>query len=278
MTRYVRTDAPDAPDARVLALDLGAYGHKGSLSSMFWYSAGGHLHAHESELLPGEATVRDQLDILEALAESYPEYWRVAPVVVIGVTVLSGDGRNDVRRHLDSWYNPPGRRRLVSVGAYAGEQTASRGTVARKKLRDVLNQRITSHTLHMTTQQQDAVSLYTGTRDKPSRDPDTDGWRHDDTDALALPVALTCLAAKYLLPTPMPTSEQRWRALDRARRAWQIQLATSDDEAWEWAWRYGHPHQQASTNTSARSFALPDPTAPALSLPTPERSAPRGTD
>lgn len=261
----------------MLALDIGAYGHKGSLSAMFWYSAGGHLHAHESELLPGEATVRDQLDILEGLAESYPEYWRVSPVVVLGVTVLSGDGRNDVRRHLDSWYNPPGRRRLVSVGAYAGEQTASRGTVPRKKLRDVLNQRITSHTLHMTTQQQDAVSLYTGTRDKPSRDPDTDGWRHDDTDALALPVALTCLAAKYLLPTPMPTSEQRWRALDRARRAWQIQLATSDEEAWDWAWRYGHPHQQSSSGSS-RSFALPDPTAPALSLPTPERSAPRGTD
>lgn len=275
MTREIRTDAPDAPDARVLALDLGAYGHKGSLSSMFWYRAGGHLHAHESELLPGEATVRDQLDILEALAESYPEYWRISPVVIVGVTVLSAEGRNEVRRHLDSWYNPPSRRRLVAVSAYAGEQTAARGTVARKKLRDLLNQQLTSHTIHLTEQQQDAVSLYTGKRDKPSRDPDTDGWRHDDTDALALPVALTCFAAKYLLPTAMPTSEQRWRALDRARRAWQIHLGLADDEAWDWAWRYGHPHQQS--RNSSQSFALPDPASPALNLPQPER-IPRGAD
>ncbi|MBB3665954.1 hypothetical protein FB384_004913 [Prauserella sediminis] len=266
MTREVRTDAPDAPDARVLALDVGAYGHKGSISAMFWYRQGGHLHAHASDLLPPEATVRDQLDVLEGLAESYPEYWRVSPVVVIGVTVLSGEGRREVRQHLADWYNPPTRRRLVAVGDYAGEQSGGRGLVPRKKLRDMIAQRLTAHTLHLTSTQQEAVSLYSGRRARPVHDADIDGWRHDDTDAIALPVALSCLAARSLLPPPMPTAEQRWRQKDRLVRAWQIEMGLSEQEAHEQAHRHGHPRAFQATTTSV-SMAMPSPDVPALNLP-----------
>lgn len=262
----VRTDAPNAPDARVLALDIGAYGHKGSISAMFWYRAGGLLHAHQSQLLPQEATVRDQMDILEALAESYPEYWRVSPVVVVGVTILSGEGRRDVREHLDSWYNPPARRRLVAIGDYAGEQGGSRGLVPRKKLRDLIAARLTAHTLRMTAEQQNAVALYTGRRQKPAHDADTDGWRHDDTDAVAVPVALSCLAAKTLLPPPEPTAEQQWRARNRMVRAWQFEAGLDEDQAREQAHRHGYP-RVFQTSGAEVSFALPEPGVSALNLP-----------
>ncbi|WP_367139387.1 hypothetical protein [Saccharothrix sp. HUAS TT1] len=260
--REVRADAPAAPSARVLALDIGVYGHRGSISSMFWYQAGGRLHTHVAELLPADATVLDQLDVLEALAESYPEYWQVSPVVVIGVTVLSPVGRREVRHHLDAWYNPPWRRRLVSVGDYAGEHTGIRGLMSRKKLRDLLAHRLTEHTITLTRAQHDAVALYTGRREKPGRDDD-DEWRTDEADAYALPVALSCYAAGALLPPPLPGPQEQHRQLDRAARAWQLQLGVSETEALDHARRRGHPHQVAAAATS------PTPDTPVIRRPEP---------
>jgi len=253
--RQQRTDAPAGPDARVLALDIGLYGHLGSISSMFWYQRGGLLHAHQAQLLPEGATLLDQLDILEATAASYEEYRRISPVVVLGVTVLSPVGRREVRGHLESWFNPPWRRRLVAIGDYAGEHIAVRGLVSRKKLRDLISTRLTEHTLTLTPEQHDAVALYTGRREKPGRDPD-DEWRTDEVDAVALPVALSCLGATALLPAPMPTPQQRQRDLERAMRAWQVQLDLSNDDAWDRAVRHGHPHHQT---TAAVSGAVPMP-------------------
>lgn len=244
--QQVRTDAPDAPDARVLALDIGAYGHLGSISSMFWYhGAGGALHAHLAELLPEGATVQDQLDVLESLAESYDEYREVSPVVVVGVTVLSPVGKREVRAHLDSWYNPPWRRKLVTVGDYATEQagTSARGLTPRKKLRDLLATRLTERTISLTPAQFEAVSLYTGRRQKPGRDGD-DEWRTDEVDAIALPVALSCLGAAVLLPPPAPTPGQKARLIERARRAWQFRFGLSEDEARFRAETQGHPDMQ----------------------------------
>lgn len=259
--REERTDAPAAPDARVLALDIGVYGHRGAISSMFWYRRGGALHAHMAELLPDEATVTDQLDVLEAWAESYPEYWRVSPVVVIGVTVLSPVGKRQVRAHLDSWYNPPWRRRLVSIGDYAAEQAGVRGLISRKKLRDLIAARLTEHTITLTRAQHDAVALYTGRRERPGRDAD-DEWRADENDAVALPVALSCLATEYLLPPPLPTSEQAERARERARRAWQIRLGLSESEAAERAARIGHPDLQALADPASEALVWPSPSTP----------------
>ncbi|GAA0607660.1 hypothetical protein GCM10010174_26040 [Kutzneria viridogrisea] len=224
-SRETRTDAPPAPDARVLALDIGLFGHYGSISSMFWYQNGGHLHAHVAELLPEDATLLDQLDILEALAESYEEYWRIAPVVVLGVTVLSPIGRQQVRDHLGSWHNPPWRRRLVTVGEYASEHTGTRALTSRKKLRDLIAQRLTDHTLTVTRAQHDAIAQYTGRRAQPGRGTEEE-WRTDEVDALALPVALSCLAAHSLLPPPLPTAVQLARQQDRAHRAAQHQFGT----------------------------------------------------
>lgn len=241
--REVRTDAPDAPDARILALDLGVYGHRGAISAMFWYQAGGLLHTHIAELLPVDATVTDQLDVLEALAESYPEYWRISPVVVIGVTVLSPIGKRQVRAHLDAWYNPPWRRRLVTIGDYAGEQAATRAAVPRKKLRDLIAYRLSERTITLTRAQHDAVANYTGRREKPGRDADDDEWRADETDAMALPVGLSCLAAATMLPAPAPTRHDQQRQFERAVRAWQIELGLSETEAREQAARRGHPRQ-----------------------------------
>lgn len=255
-TREERRDAPDAPDARVLALDVGLYGHRGSISAMFWYREdGGKLHTHQAQLLPEDATLLDQLDIVEAWAEAYPEYWRISPVVVIGVTVLSPLGKRQVREHLDRWYNPPWRRRLVSVGDYAGEQagTLARGLTTRKKLRDHLALRLGERTLALTPLQFEAVSAYTGKREEPGRD-DNDEWRTDENDAIALPVALSCLAAHYLLPTPTPTYAQRMRHLERAKRAWQLEFGLDEDDAWDRALRQGHPR---STNASSTRSNLP---------------------
>jgi hypothetical protein len=259
------TDAPDAPDARVLALDIGLYGHRGATSSMFWYHDGGVLHAHTATLLPDEATLGDQLDYLEALAEAYPEYWRISPVVVIGVTVLSPVGRREVRTHLDRWYNPPWRRRLVQIGDYAGEQTgAGRGLVSRKKLRDLLAARLGEHTITLTATQYDAVAQYTGRRVKPGRDAD-DEWRTDDTDALALPVALSCLGAAVLLPPAAPTAAARARAVERAARAWQIELGLDPAQALDRAQRLGHPRAQGT----AQPAVLPRPGPGARPIPGP---------
>lgn len=238
--RQRRTDAPDNPDARILALDIGVYGHRGAVCGMFWYRNGGRLHTHTASLLPDDATILDQLDVVEAMAEQYPEYWRVPPVVVIGVTVLSHVGKHQVRGHLDGWYNPPHLRRLVSIGDYAGEHTGVRGLVTRKKLRDLLAHRLTEHTITLTKDQHDAVALYTGRRVKPGRDSD-DEWRADDTDAMALPVALSCYAATTLLPPAAVSPEDRYRHTRRAARAWQIELGMGEREAWEQAERRGHP-------------------------------------
>lgn len=262
--RQVRTDAPDAPDARVLALDIGVYGHRGSITSMFWYQRGGGLHTHVAELLPAEATVLDQLDVLEALAESYPEYWRISPVVVVGVTVLSNVGKQQVRSHLSSWYNPPWRRRLVAVGDYAGEQAGTgRALVTRKKLRDLIAERLTARTVTLTAAQHDAVANYTGRRQRPGRDSD-DEWRSDDTDALAVPVGLACLAAHVLLPRPLPGPEEHHRWLLRVQRAWQLALGLPDDEAWDQARRRGHPHatSPAAAPEETLVFRRPDPSTP----------------
>lgn len=259
--KEVRTDAPDAPDARVLALDVGVYGHRGSISSMFWYRRGGVLHAHVSELLPDEATLQDQLDVLEALAESYPEYYRVSPVVVVGVTVLSRVGRQEVRAHLDSWFNPPHRRRLVSIGDYAAEQTGTRGLISRQMLRDLIATRLTERTITLTKGQHDAIALYTGKRVPPGRDAD-DEWRADETDAVALPVALSCLATKYLLPPPAPTEQQQARAFERTVRAWRIQHGLSEAEAVDRALRQGHPAQANATGGGMTSWSWPGPETP----------------
>lgn len=262
--QQIRTDAPDAPDARVLALDIGAYGHLGSISSMFWYHNGGALHAHVAELLPEGATVQDQLDVLEELAESYQEYREVAPVVVVGVTVLSQFGKREVREHLDGWYNPPWRRKLVTVGDFAGEHVGSRGLTPRKKLRDLIAQRLTEHTITLTPGQFEAVSLYTGRRQKPGRDAD-DEWRTDEVDAIALPVALSCLAARYLLPPPMPSEGAKDRMVERARRAWQYKFGLPEEEARHRAKTQGHPDQQTGGSPDLSGGELvstlrPDPT------------------
>lgn len=248
------TTAPDSPDARVLALDIGLYGHPAGVCSMFWYRAGGYLHAHTSQLLPGDATLRDQLDYLEALAETYEEYWRISPVVVIGVTVLSPIGRSEVRAHLDAWYNPPWRRRLVAIGDYAGEQAQTRGLMTRKKLRDLVARRLGERTITLTAGQYEAVAQYTGKREKPGRDAD-DEWRSDETDALALPVALACLATTTLLPAAEPTPQSRERGKARCARAWELELGVSEEEAADRAERLGHPraqHQQQAPVTSLR--------------------------
>lgn len=257
--------APDAPDARVLALDIGVYGHRGSVSSMFWYQAGDQLHTHVAELLPDDATVLDQLDVLEAIAETYEEYWRISPVVVVGVTVLSHVGKQQVRAHLDSWYNPPWRRRLVSIGDYAGEHgSTGRGIITRKKLRDLVAQRLTDHTITLTADQHDAVSTYTGRRLKPSHDSD-DEWRADETDAMALPIALSCLAVPALLPTPVQSAEQRHRITRRAQRAWQLEWGLDDDAAYEQAMRRGHPRHalQPDQPADAPQAPMKRPTVPA---------------
>lgn len=258
----VLTSAPAAPDARVLALDLGLYGHSGAISSMHWYRTGGYLHAHTAALLPDDATLQDQLDVLEGLAESYDEYWRVSPVVIVGVTVLSSIGRRTVRSHLDSWYNPPWRRRLVAIGDYAGEQaqTPARSRVTRGKLRDLIAARLCEHTLTLTPAQYEAVASYTGKRVRPGRDGD-DEWRTDETDAVALPVALSCLATTTLLPAPHPTVASRSREVERAQRAWQIELGLTAEEALDRALRQGHPRDQrhaqetAPTRPRARSWS-----------------------
>jgi hypothetical protein len=261
LEREERTDAPEGPDARVLALDVGLYGHRGSISAMFWYQQGGHLHAHRAELLPEDATLTDQLDVLESWAEAYPEYWRISPVVIIGVTVLSPVGKRHVREHLAAWYNPPGRRRLVTIGDYAGEQagTGGRGLLSRKKLRDHIAVRLAEHTLALTPLQHQAVSVYTGKREKPGRDAQ-DEWRTDETDAVALPVALSCLAATSMLPPPQPTAEQDLRAAERAQRAWQLERGVPADEAWDLAIRQGHPHRQTGGDV-AMDTNLAVPTA-----------------
>jgi hypothetical protein len=247
--QQVRTDAPEGPGARVLTLDIGLYGHRGGISSMFWYPQGGKLHAHMSELLPEDATLVDQLDILEAWAETYKEYWRVSPVVAIGVTVLSPIGRRDVRAHLNSWFNPPHRRRLISVGDYAGEQRDTPHLTSRKKLRDLVAERLAARAITLTQGQHDAVALYTGRRERPGRDDD-DEWRTDENDALALPVAYACLAARYLLPTAQLTPADRLRHLERAKRAWQMHSGLPEGEAWDRAVRQGHPRQQQQSTTA----------------------------
>lgn len=266
----VLESAPDAPDARVLAIDIGLYGHRGAISSMFWYRAGGRLHAHMSQLLPEGATLVDQLDMLEALAEAYPEYYRVSPVVAIGVTVLSPVGRREVRAHLNAWTNPPRRRRLISVGDYAGEQQGVRNPCSRKNLRDLLSTRLTERTITLTKGQHDAVALYTGKRERPGRDDD-DEWRTDETDALALPVAYTCLAARYLLPPPLPTAEDRMAALERSKKAWQMQLGLSDGDAWDRAVRLGHPDLTAAPGGSTTSTGSLRPRLTSRAVPLPIR-------
>ncbi|HET6711666.1 hypothetical protein [Amycolatopsis sp.] len=272
--REVRTDAPDAPDARVLALDVGVYGHRGSISSMFWYSRTGALHTHVAELLPDEATVGDQLDVLEALAETYPEYWRVSPVVVIGVTVLSSLGRRQVRAHLDGWYNSPWRRRLVTIGDYAGEQVGERYGTPRKKLRDLIAYRLSERTITLTKAQHDAVANYTGKRERPGRDDD-DEWRSDENDAMAVPVALSCLAAATMLPQPTRSLADRQRALDRAKRAWQLEMGLSEEDAADQAVRRGHPSQLAEATEPDREPRIRRP-APATSIRGFNNSTPKG--
>lgn len=263
----VLTSTPGGPDARILALDIGLYGHRGGISSMFWYRTGGRLHAHMSQLLPEGATLVDQLDMLEALAEAYPEYYRLSPVVAIGVTVLSPVGRREVRAHLDAWTNPPQRRRLVSVADYAGEQKGTRALTSRKNLRDLLSTRLTERTITLTKGQHDAVALYTGKRERPGRDAD-DEWRTDEADALALPVAYSCLAARYLLPPPQPTGEDRVAALERSKRAWQTRLGLSDGDAWDRALRQGHPDLVAASGGTDSSGSLrPKVTSRAVPLP-----------
>lgn len=264
--RQTRTDAPDAPDARVIALDLGLYGHRGSISSMFWYQATGKLHTHVAELLPESATLIDQLDVMEAFAESYPEYWQVSPVVVIGTTVLSPVGKTQVRKHLDSWYNPPHRRRLVSIGDYAGEQAQIRVLTSRKKLRDLVAARLATHTLTLTPGQHDAVAIYTGKREKPGRDDD-DEWRSDETDAVALPVALSCLAAQYLLPAPTRNVEVERRIAGLAATAWRLEYGLSPEEALERAKTHGHPRRGAAPDPG--SSATPT-TGGVLRMPPPK--------
>lgn len=258
-----RTDAPAGPDARVLALDIGLYGHRGSIAAMFWYQAGGRLHAHQAELLPEDATLGDQLDVLEAWAEAYPEYYRISPVVVIGVTVLSPVGKRFIRAHLDGWYNPPWRRRLVAVGDYAGEQTGipTLGLVPRKKLRDHLALALANRALSLTPAQYEAVSVYTGKRERPGRD-DQDEWRTDENDALALPVGLSCLATTTLLPPATPTKEQTLREQHRAARAWEIELGLDPAEAWDRAGRLGHPGFAQPTTAPTSPTAPPGPARP----------------
>jgi hypothetical protein len=235
-----RTDAPEDPDARVLALDIGLYGHRGALASFFWYRRGGGLHTHGAELLPDDATLTDQMDMVEAWAETYPEYPQVSPVVVIGVTVLSAVGKRQVRAQLDTWLNPPWRRRLVSIGDYATEHNGVRGLTSRKKLRDLLASRLTEHTIKLTSTQHDAVAEYSGRRSRPGMTED-DEWRADEIDAVALPVALACLAAAYLLPEPVPTTAQLRDQHERAVRAWQRQYGLDHREAADRAVRHGMP-------------------------------------
>ena len=244
MSHSLRTDAPEAPDARILALDIGLYGHVGSLASFFWYRTGGRLHAHAAMLCEPDDNLDDQLALLESWAESFPEYRYHAPVVVLGTTVLSTVGRQDVRAALGRWLNPPHRRRLVNIGDYAGEQAGARGLVPRKKLRDLLLSQMSRRALTLTGEQQQAITLYTGKRAKPSRDPDDDGWRLDETDALALPVAHACFATRYLLPPPIEDGNALDERMDRYAHAWQLERDLSPAQAQDRAWRYGHPHQQ----------------------------------
>jgi hypothetical protein len=270
-TPEILKTAPDAPDARVLALDIGLYGHRGGISSMFWYRTGGKLHAHMSQLLPEGATLLDQLDMLEQVAEVYPEYRRVSPAVVIGVTVLSPVGRRQVRTHLDRWINPPHRRRLIAVGDYAREEQGIRSPMSRKKLRDLISDRLTQRTITLTRAQHDAVAEYTGRRQKPGRDSD-DEWRTDETDALALPVAYTCVAAAYMLPPPQPTVRDRLALLERSKRAWQMQQGLSEGDAWDRAIRLGHPDVAQPAETSSGGGATQSrSTRTRRALPLPSR-------
>lgn len=244
MSSSLRTDAPDEPDARVLALDIGLYGHVGSLASFFWYRTGGRLHAHATLLAEPDDNLDDQLALLEAWAESFPEYRYLSPVVVIGTTVLSHVGRQTVREQLSRWLNPPHRRRLLNIGDYAGEQAGARGLVPRKKLRDLLLDQMSRRALTLTDEQRQAITLYTGKRAKPSRDPDDDGWRLDETDALALPVAHACFATRYLLPPPIEDADALDERMARYARAWQLERDVTAAEAQDRAWSRGHPQQQ----------------------------------
>lgn len=239
-----RFDAPPEPDARILALDIGAYGHVGSLASFFWYRQGGRLHAHATLLAEPDDNLLDQLDLLESWAESYPEYRYLAPVVVLGTTVLSPFGRSEVRAHLGRWLNPPNRVRLLNIGDYAGEQTGAKGVISRKKLRDLVALQMARSALTLTDEQRQAITLYTGKRAKPGRDPDEDGWRLDETDALAVPVAEACFAARYLLPPPVEDADGLDERMARYARAWQIDRGLDAATAQEHAWRYGHPRTQ----------------------------------
>src|SRR5690606_11659523 len=142
----------------------------------------------------------DQLETLEAWPTTFPEGRWISPVVIVGTTVLSPFARQTVRAHLDASYNPPHRRRLNNIGDYAGEQAQTRGITSRKKLRDLVALYLAEDRITVTPDQEDALKLYTGRREKPGRDPDEDGWRIDETDAVALPVAEACFAARYLLP------------------------------------------------------------------------------
>lgn len=256
-----RYDAPDAPDARILALDIGMFGHVGSLADFFWYRQGGRLHAHSTLLAEPDDNLLDQLDLLESWAESYPEYRYLAPVVIVGTTVLSSFGRAEVRSALASWLNPPTRQRLVNIGDYAGEQTGSRGVINRKKLRDLVGMAMARGALTLTDEQRQAISLYTGKRVKPGRDPDEDGWRVDETDALALPVAEACFAARYLLPPAIEDGDGLDQRIARYAHAWQIEMNLDDAQAQDWAWRYGHPRQQhrpeAATGSDETAWTRP---------------------
>lgn len=232
----------DAPDARILALDIGLYGHIGGMTSIFWWSQGGILAAHESMLFQPDDSLLDQLDMLEIWAEQYPEYRWLPPVVVVGTTVLSPYGRQRVRHHLNEWASPPWYRRLINVGDYAGEQAGNQSTVSRKKLRDILAMTMAEDRLRLTDGQRSAITIYTGKRERPGRDPDADEWRYDETDAVSLPVAHACYAARYLLPSPEESQDQTAARIARYARAWQIELpAISDDDALDRAWTYGHP-------------------------------------
>lgn len=247
----------EKPDARVLALDIGLYGHVGSMSAFYWWRTGGSLHTHTHFLFEVDDSLLDQLELLEAWAEEYPEYRFLAPVVIVGTTVLSPVGRQTVRDRLDRWLSPPSRRRLINIGDYAGEQAATRGIVPRKKMRDLVSLYLAQRRLTVTDEQYAALQLYTGKREKPGRDPDEDGWRVDETDAIALPVAEACFAAKYLLPPPIEGSTQLDERMARYARAWQLELDLDDAQAQDHAWRYGHPHQQRRPE---REWALRDDT------------------
>lgn len=238
-------EIPDSPpDARILALDIGLYGHVGGMTSMFWWQTGGILAAHETMLFQTDDSLTYQLAVLEQWAEEFPEYREgLPPIVIIGTTVLSSYARQTVRASLDRWVSPPWLRRMVNVGEdYAGEQSGNRSRISRKALRDLLAVHMSDGRLRLTDDQRAAVALYTGKRERPRRDPDSDEWRVDETDAISLPVAYACYAARYMLPAPEESWEQTEERLEQWAHAWQIVLpGLSDDDALERAWTQGHP-------------------------------------